>query len=140
MPTGFRNTQAEQLDQQLLAVLQTVDDSAVLGHFAEYLQAGHTQLILLQPIGESQLDKGHPTADKIGVRYAIIIAVNCTKFSYPDALTRLRLLTRQVRSVLRAGVLTPADRPRPEFEIGRPEQSHWLIAEGVISIAITESD
>lgn len=135
-----RNVTAEELDQKLLTVLQSVDAGAEIGHFSDYLQGGHDQLMLVQPIGENQQDKGHPTADLIAVRYALVIAVNLSKMPYTDALTRLRGLTRQLRSALRAGVLTPGDRPRPEFEIGRPEQGQWLVAEGVISISIAESD
>lgn len=135
-----RDIPAEELDQKLLTALKQVDAGAEIGYFPDYLQGGYDQLMLLQPLGEGQQDKGHPTADLVSVRYALVVAVNLSKMPYPDALTRLRGLTRQLRSALRAGVLTPGDRPRPEFEIGRPEQGQWLVAEGVISITITESD
>lgn len=135
-----RDVTAEQLDQKLLTVLKQVDAGAEVGYFPDYLQGGYDQLMLVQPLGESPQDKGHPTADLIAVRYALVVAVNLSKLPYKDALTRLRGLTRQIRSVMRKGVLTLGDRPRPEFDIGRPEQGQWLVAESVISIAITESD
>lgn len=140
MNTDHRNVTATELDNKLLAALQELEPNVCIGHFSDYLQTGYQRLLLIQPIGEHQSDKDNPIADMIGVRYTLVAAINLAELEYSEALKQLRELTKAIRKRMRKGVLTQADRPRPTFDIGKPQDGHWLVAEAVISINITERD